>query len=67
MRERCVEFEAVPSNPADNAVYFYLIENWARYEENDVAFRALLRVFDGPDTSLQVRLIAAAARSGDEE
>ena len=67
VRERCVEFEAVPSNPVDNAVYFYLIENWARYEENDVAFRALLRVFDGPDTSLQVRLIAAAARSGDEE
>ena len=54
VRERCVEFEAVPSNPADNAVYFYLIENWARYEENDVAFRALLRIFDGPNTSLQM-------------
>ena len=67
VRERCIEIDPAPSNPADNAVYFYLIEDWARYEENDVAFRALLRTFDGPDTSLQVRLIAAAARSGDEE
>lgn len=65
VRERCVERNARPSDPRDDAIYYFLIENWERYRESDVDYRAILRVFDGPDKSLQLRLLTIGAKSGE--
>lgn len=65
VRERCVQLNARPSDPRDDAVYDFLTENWDRYHESDVDYRAILRVFDGPDKSLQLRLITVGSKSGE--
>lgn len=67
LRRLCETLAAKPSNPDDAAVYYYLIEDWARYRETDLDYRAILRVFDQPDRALQLRLIALAGRTGSGE
>lgn len=67
LRRLCETHDAKPSDPENRAVYYYLIEDWARYRETDLDYRAVLRVFDGPDKALQLRLIAVATRTGSDE
>ncbi len=67
LRRLCEIYGAKPSDPEDAAVYYYLIEDWTRYRENDLDYRAVIRAFNKQDKELQLRLIALATRTGSDE
>ena len=67
LRRLCEIYGAKPSDPEDAAVYYYLIEDWTRYRENDLDYRAVIRAFHQQDKELQLRLIALATRTGSDE
>lgn len=60
----CVENQLKPSEPSQEALYFFLSEQWPRYYAADSDYRRIRIAYEQKDPELQRRLITLSRDSG---
>jgi WD40 repeat protein len=60
----CLAYQILPQNRNQNALFFFLSEQWTLYSENDFEFRKIRNAFSEADDTLKRKLIEVSRKSG---
>lgn len=64
IRELCVKNGLLPSDPAQQALFYFLSGQWEQYYASDSDYRRIRIAYEGKDPVLQRRLITVSRDSG---
>lgn len=64
VRELCVKNGLLPSDPAQQALFYFLSSQWEQYYASDSDYRRIRIAYEGKDPVLQRRLITVSRDSG---
>ena len=64
LKKICVENHLLPSDPSQQALYFFLSGQWEQYYKSDSDYRSIRIAYEQKDPDLQRRLIAVSRDSG---